>query len=81
VEKEDWKLETLLDLFEAVPATQAIIFLNTVRKVDWLREKMEEQDFTFSCMHSDMDQQERDIIMREFLSGSSRILISTDLLA
>ena len=32
-------------------------------------------------MHGDMDQRERDIIMREFRSGSSRVLITTDLLA
>merc|ERR1712059_215599 len=29
----------------------------------------------------DMDQKERDVIMREFRSGSSRVLITTDLLA
>jgi len=39
------------------------------------------RDFTVSCMHADLDQKERDLIMREFRSGSSRILISTDLLA
>jgi len=32
-------------------------------------------------MHGDMEQQERDLIMREFRSGSSRVLITTDLLA
>lgn len=32
-------------------------------------------------MHADMDQRERDTIMREFRSGSSRVLITTDLLA
>jgi translation initiation factor 4A len=32
-------------------------------------------------MHADLDQKERDRIMREFRSGSSRVLISTDLLA
>ena len=31
--------------------------------------------------HGDMDQGQRDIIMREFRSGSSRVLITTDLLA
>ena len=30
--------------------------------------------------HGDMDQKDRDIIMREFRSGSSRVLITTDLL-
>ena len=31
--------------------------------------------------HGDMDQSQRDVIMREFRSGSSRVLITTDLLA
>jgi translation initiation factor 4A len=32
-------------------------------------------------MHGDMDQKDREIIMKEFRSGSSRVLITTDLLA
>ena len=59
----------------------AIIYCNTRRKVDWLTEKMQQRDFTVSSMHGDMDQRERDLIMREFRSGSSRVLITTDLLA
>lgn len=61
--------------------TQAVIFLNTRRKVDWLHEKLHEKDFTVSSMHGDMEQKERDLIMKEFRSGSSRVLITTDLLA
>merc|ERR1712002_166054 len=81
VEKEEWKLETLTDLYETMTITQAVIFLNTRRKVDWLKEKLGEKDFTVSSMHGDMDQAERDIIMKEFRTGSSRVLITTDLLA
>merc|ERR1712113_326078 len=81
VEREEWKLDTLCDLYETLTITQAIIYCNTRRKVDWLREQMQERDFTVSCMHGDMDQRERDLIMREFRSGSSRVLITTDLLA
>jgi len=80
-EREEWKLDTLCDLYETLTITQAIIYCNTRRKVDWLQEQMQERDFTVSCMHGDMDQRERDIIMREFRSGSSRVLITTDLLA
>lgn len=58
-----------------------MIFCNTRRKVEDLTRLMNEKKFTVSCMHSDMDQNERDVIMREFRSGSSRVLISTDLLA
>ncbi|TRY95771.1 hypothetical protein DNTS_015772 [Danionella cerebrum] len=78
---QEWKLDTLCDLYETLTITQAVIFLNTRRKVDWLTEKMHARDFTVSALHGDMDQKERDIIMREFRSGSSRVLITTDLLA
>ncbi|XP_044196849.1 eukaryotic translation initiation factor 4A1A isoform X1 [Thunnus albacares] len=81
VEKEEWKLDTLCDLYETLTITQAVIFINTRRKVDWLTEKMQGRDFTVSALHGDMDQKERDLIMREFRSGSSRVLITTDLLA
>jgi translation initiation factor 4A len=81
VEKEDWKLDTLCDLYETVTITQAVIFCNTRRKVDWLTEKLHAREFTVSAMHGDMDQTQRDVIMKEFRSGSSRVLIATDLLA
>lgn len=81
IEREEWKLETLCDLYATLTITQAIIYCNTRRKVDWLTEQMQQRDFTVSCMHGDMDQRERDQIMKEFRSGSSRVLITTDLLA
>jgi superfamily II DNA/RNA helicase len=38
VEKEEWKLDTLSDLYETVAITQSVIFANTRRKVPpgWL---------------------------------------------
>ena len=62
-------------------ALQAMIFVNTRRKVEWLTEKMHARDFTCSAIHADLDQKERELIMREFRSGSSRVLITTDVLA
>jgi translation initiation factor 4A len=81
VEREDYKLDTLCDLYETLTITQAIIYCNTRRKVDWLTDKMGQRDFTVSAMHGEMNQQERELIMKEFRSGSSRVLIATDLLA
>lgn len=148
VEREEWKLDTLCDLYETLAITQSVIFANTRRKVcllltaqrfigamacacakatcwllnkyashllglqlwlelyqhgmgmvqyeekgeggfegpvclqvDWLTDKMRESDHTVSATHGDMDQNTRDVIMREFRSGSSRVLITTDLLA
>jgi translation initiation factor 4A len=81
VKQENWKLGTLTDLYETLSITQAVIFCNTRRKVDQLTNELTAKSFTVSAMHGDMDQREREVIMKQFRSGSSRVLITTDLLA
>jgi len=81
VEREEYKLDTLCDLYESLTISQAIIFCKTKRKVDWLDEKMSERDFTCSALHGEMDQRDRDMVIQQFLSGSSRVLLTTDCLA
>merc|ERR1712061_809393 len=81
IEREEWKLETLCDLYETMTITQAIIYCNTRRRADHLAHELAKRDFTVSTMHADLTQDERELVMREFRSGSSRILISTDVLA
>lgn len=79
VEKEEWKFDTLTDLYDTLTVTQAVIFCNTRQKVDWFANKMRESNFTVSAMHGDMTQDDRDKVMEELRSGSSRVLIATDL--
>jgi ATP-dependent RNA helicase len=81
VEKEEWKFETLCDLYDTLTITQAVIFCNTKRKVDWLTERMRTNNFTVSAMHGDMPQKERDAIMADFRCGTTRVLITTDMWA
>ena len=81
VEKEDWKFDTLCDLYDTLTITQAVIFCNKRKKVEWLAEKMRANNFTVSAMHGDMPQKDRDSVMSEFRSGSSRVLITTDIWA
>ena len=81
VEKEEWKFDTLSDLYDTLTITQAVIFCNTKRKVDWLTDKMRQNNFTVSSMHGDMPQKERDAIMGEFRGGTTRVLITTDVWA
>lgn len=81
VKQEEWKLGTLNDLYDTLSITQCVIFCNTRRKVDELTEKMLESNHTVSHMHGEMDQRDREIIMKQFRTGSSRVLITTDLLA
>ncbi|KAG7881879.1 hypothetical protein KL905_000636 [Ogataea polymorpha] len=81
VDEEQYKFDCLCDLYDSISVTQAVIFCNTRRKVETLTQQLTENNFTVSAIHSDLSQQDRDTIMNEFRTGSSRILISTDLLA
>ncbi|KAI8869738.1 DEAD-domain-containing protein, partial [Ramicandelaber brevisporus] len=75
------KYPTLCDLYQIINVTQAVIFCNNRRTVDWLTDKLTNDKFTVSAIHGEMEQAQREAIMKEFRSGSSRILIATDLLA
>ncbi|TGZ73722.1 hypothetical protein CRM22_001348 [Opisthorchis felineus] len=81
VSEEKYKLDTLMDLYGIMHLSQVVIFVNTVRKAEALYNELIKQKFNVSCMNSDMDQEERDRVMSEYRSGTSRILLSTDVLA
>ena len=80
-EIEDYKFDALLDLYSVINASQAIIYCNTIRKVDWLAKNLQEKDFPISHVHGKMTQEERDEIVEDFRSGKTRLLLTTDLLA
>jgi len=81
VETEESKLDTLLDLYNLVSAAQTIIFCNTIRKVEWLEQQLKLNNFTITTIHSNMNQSERDNIVKEFRDGNTRLLLTTDLLS
>ncbi|EPY27204.1 translation initiation factor 4A [Strigomonas culicis] len=79
--EEDFKLDTLMDLYETVSIAQSVIFANTRRKVDWLAEQLNKSNHTVSSMHAEMSKADRERVMNTFRSGSSRVLVTTDLVA
>lgn len=79
--KKEWKIEILLNLYKMMEITQAIIYCNTKKTVDFLSDELTKKGFIVSSMHGELPQQERDKIMKEFRIGTSRVLITTDLLA
>nr|CEG04698.1 unnamed protein product [Fusarium clavum] len=80
-ENEDSKLDILSQIYETMESFQTIIFCSTRKKLVWLTDKLAARGLTVSSMHGDMDAVHRCNVMEEFRSGSSRILIATDLLA
>jgi len=81
VEREDWKIDVLSDLYATLDITQCVIFCNTRRKVEYVTDQMRRRKHVVSCTHGDLDPAERNAILNDFKTGKSRILITTDLLA
>jgi len=81
LEHNEFKYETLCDLYDLCSVSQTIIYCNSRTMVEELYRKLGEDNFSCVCMHGDLSQDERNKIMEEFRNGTSRILISTDLLS
>ncbi|KAM3177316.1 translation initiation factor eIF4A [Hymenolepis weldensis] len=81
VQSEQYKFDTLMDLYKLMDLGQVVIFVNTVKKAIYLADSLVLKDFQVSCIHGDMKQCERDAIMSQFRGGSTRVLVSTDVLA
>lgn len=78
---EQWKLGTLMDLYDTISVTQSIIFVNSIAKLEFLRREMTDRDFAVACYHSELDMQERNEVIKDYKRGLSRVLIATDVLA
>jgi len=81
LEREDWKLPVLLDLYQQIAVNQALIYVNKRQKAEWLAKQLSAQGFTLEYIHGEMEVGERKKRMDDFRSGTVRVLISTDLLA
>jgi superfamily II DNA/RNA helicase len=81
IETEEYKFDTLLDLYNLLSTSQVIIFCNTIRKVEWLEQNLKQNNFPITVIHSNMTQQQRDDVIKEFREGKTRLLLTTDLLA
>ena len=75
------KYNTLKALYSFINMSQTIIYCNSVKRVQDLYEAMCEDAFPVCRIHSNMDKSERDKSFNDFRSGSSRVLISSNVTA
>jgi superfamily II DNA/RNA helicase len=81
LEREEWKLSVLLDLYQNLTVNQALIYVNKRHKAEWLAKQLASQGFTLEYIHGEMEVEDRKKKMDDFRSGAVRVMISTDLLA
>lgn len=81
VEDDNDKFHVLKDLYAYISVSQCMIYCNSVKRVIDLYEAMREDNFPVSHIHSEMEKGKREKNFNEFRTGTSRVLISTNLTA
>lgn len=81
VENDNQKFDTLKDLFSSISMSQCLIYCNSIKRVSDLYEAMISENFSVSCLHSNMDKDKRSKAYNEFKSGATRVLISSNVTA
>ena len=75
------KVNIIVDYLESHPNERGIIFCRTKRGTQNLAAELKEEGFSVDALEGDMQQRERDKVMRAFKNKSLQILISTDVSA
>lgn len=75
------KLHILQDLFSQSRPQRVIIFSSSKMKVKELAITLSRMKFNVAAMHSDLEQSQREEVMKEFKNGHIDILVATDVVA
>ena len=81
IKVNDWKYDVLTDLYDTINIAQCIIYINSKNKLMDIYNSLMSSNFPVSCIHGELNGEQRKRVMEEFKSGHSRILLSTDLLS
>uniref|UniRef100_A0A6C0ITM1 Helicase n=1 Tax=viral metagenome TaxID=1070528 RepID=A0A6C0ITM1_9ZZZZ len=81
LEDDRQKFLTLKDLYQHISVSQCIVYCNSVKRVTDLYEALKEDNFPVTSIHSSMEKVEREKSFRDFRTGKTRVLISSDITA
>ena len=77
----NWKFDVLYDIYETINVTQSIIYVNSKNILNNLYDRLSRDEFPVSYIHGDMQTSERERNLSDFKNGTTRIMLSTDLLS
>lgn len=75
------KIKILEKLFSESSPQRVIIFSSSKLKVKELSATLKRMSFNVAAMHSDLEQSQREEVMKEFKNGHIDILVATDIVA
>jgi ATP-dependent RNA helicase DDX6/DHH1 len=77
--EEKQKVQCLAALFSRLSINQAIIFCNSVKRVELLAKKITEMHTSCYFIHAQMSQDDRNKVFHQFREGGTRNLVASDL--
>ena len=75
------KIDVLINILDKRSNDRGIIFCRTKLGTQKLYEELKEEGYSVDALEGDMQQRDRDKVMRAFKNGSTQVLISTDVSA
>ena len=78
---EEWKYDTLIDIYNLLNISQCIIYINFKNKLMNLYDELKKNNYPVDCIHGEITKDDRENKLFNFKNGKTRILLSTDLLA
>ncbi len=78
---ENQRDEAIVRLLETEEYDKVLVFCRMKREVDRLAEYLQELGFNAAGLHGDIEQIDRDAIVKSYRRGETRILIATDVAA
>jgi ATP-dependent RNA helicase RhlE len=75
------KMPLLLDLLEKEDWERVLVFTRTKRGADRLAHVLEKRDHKSNRIHGDRSQSQREVALKNFKSGKTRVLVATDVAA
>lgn len=79
--EQNKKIDHLLHLLDADVYQRVMIFCNTKFMTDRLTERLKKEGYQAECIHGDVKQSQRNVVMNDFRRGKFPILIATDVAA
>jgi len=79
--EQDQKIDHLLYLLDADVYHRVMIFCNTKFMTDKLTNRLVREGYPAQCLHGDIPQAKRNVVMSDFKKGKFPILVSTDVAA
>ena len=73
--------EAIVKLLETEEVNKCIIFCRMKREVDRLSEHLQALGFSASGLHGDLEQRDREIVIKAYRRGESKIMVATDVAA